>query len=325
MLQQTTVAAVVPYFQRFIAAFPTVADLAAADEQDVLRLWQGLGYYRRARHLHQAAKILVEKHAGQLPDDPEVWRSLPGVGRYILGAVLSQAFDRRLPIVEANSQRVLCRLFAKNGDVSREPLKSWLWEKAAELVPARRAGDFNQAMMELGALVCTPKEPNCGRCPLHGECVARQRGQQHAIPRKAVRRLRIDQECIAVAVRKRGRFLLVQRSPDALRWAGFWEFPQTERRQDESAGAAASRLLKSVGISARIGEEFLTLQHGVTHHRITLVGLDAEWQAGVFRAGVYRQCRWLFPQRFAEFPAGTAQRKVLAATCRSNPPTNTTN
>src|SRR5437763_3122971 len=182
MLQQTTVAAVVPYFERFLAAFPTLADLAAADEQAVLRLWEGLGYYRRARHLHRAARQLVREYGGRLPDDAEVWRGLPGVGRYILGAVLSQAFGRRLPIVEANSLRVLCRLFGQRGDPRGGPVQKWLWAKAAELLPAKRAGDFNQALMELGALVCTPAAPKCDVCPLAKECVARREGAQAEIP-----------------------------------------------------------------------------------------------------------------------------------------------
>jgi A/G-specific adenine glycosylase len=175
MLQQTTVAAVVPYFLRFLDKFPTLVELARADEQDVLRLWAGLGYYRRARNLHQAAKALVENHGGHLPDDPAVWQLLPGVGRYMLGAIMSQAFDHRLPIVEANSQRVLCRLFGKRGDVSREPVKSWLWRTAAAILPRKRVGDFNQAMMELGALVCTARVARCGECPVRTVCVTGKR------------------------------------------------------------------------------------------------------------------------------------------------------
>src|SRR5437870_9347790 len=182
MLQQTTVAAVIPYFERFLAAFPTVTDLAAADEQAVLKAWEGLGYYRRARHLHRAARALMTEHGGEMPDDPAVWQELPGVGRYILGAVLSQAFDRRLPIVEANSARVLCRLFGQDADPAAPVVRRWLWERAEELLPKRRAGDFNQAPMELGALVCTPANPDCGACPLTQACAARKAGLQAAIP-----------------------------------------------------------------------------------------------------------------------------------------------
>src|SRR5207248_6993729 len=165
MLQQTTVAAVVPYFERFLTAFPTLRDLAAADEQQVLKLWEGLGYYRRARHLHAAAKRLVAEHGGELPDDPAVWAGLPGVGRYILGAVLSQAFARKLPVVEANSLRVLARLFGYRGDPREGDGKAWVWSAAEAVLPEERPGDFNQALMELGALVCTPTAPDCPACP----------------------------------------------------------------------------------------------------------------------------------------------------------------
>jgi A/G-specific adenine glycosylase len=319
MLQQTTVAAVVPYFERFVSAFPTLGDLAAADEQIVLRHWSGLGYYRRAQHLHQAARVVMAEHAGNLPDDPAVWRSLPGVGRYILGAVLSQAFDRRLPIVEANSQRVLCRLYGQSGDVTREPTKSWLWKTAGELVPARRAGDFNQALMELGALVCTAESPRCGECPLAKECAAHQLGCQSAIPNKPARRAPIDVHTVAVAVRKRGRVLLAQRRADAKRWANFWEFPHTDRRRGESVDQAAVRLLDTVGFVARLGSELITVKHGVTHHRITLTAIDARWRRGRFHSPEHTQAKWLPASKLSEYPASSAQRKLFAAASRPRP------
>jgi A/G-specific adenine glycosylase len=169
MLQQTQVSTVIPYFKRFLEAFPTLIDLAEADEQDVLRLWEGLGYYRRARDLHRAARSLAAEFDGRIPDDPEAWQALPGVGRYILGAVLSQAFDRRLPIVETNSQRVLCRLFGQRADPRRGPGRHWLWQVAERLLPMRRVGEFNQALMELGALICAPRDAsgfrNRSQCP----------------------------------------------------------------------------------------------------------------------------------------------------------------
>jgi A/G-specific adenine glycosylase len=308
MLQQTTVTAVVPYFERFLAAFPTLADLAAADEQDVLRLWAGLGYYRRARHLHRAAQMLMAEHGGALPDDPDVWESLPGVGRYILGAVLSQAFDRRLPIVEANSQRVLCRLFGE-----RAPAKSWLWSTAAKLVPRNRPGDFNQALMELGALVCTPEAPRCDACPLAKECAAKRLGRQDAIPQKPVRRAPVDVQTVAVAVNKRGRYLLARRNADAKRWAGFWEFPHTERQRGETVDQAAERLLEAVGLTADLGPELLTVKHGVTHHRITLTAIEATWRRGAFRWAEHSQTKWLWPKELRDYPAASAQRKLLEA------------
>jgi A/G-specific adenine glycosylase len=170
MLQQTTVAAVAPRFDQFLGRFPDVRSLAAADEQDVLKVWEGMGYYGRARNLHRAAKKLVAEHGGELPDDPAVWAELPGVGRYILGAVLSQAFDRRLPIVEANTKRVLCRLFAQAGDVTSAPVQAWLWQAAEAVLPRKHVGDFNQALMELGALVCRARSVACECCPLARRC-----------------------------------------------------------------------------------------------------------------------------------------------------------
>ena len=173
MLQQTQVATVIPFFKRFLETFPTLADLAAAKEEQVLRLWEGLGYYRRARDLHRAARQMVAEHGGQIPQEPAILRTLPGIGRYTVGAILSQAFDRRLPILEANSQRVLCRLFGRREDPRRGPARRWLWEMAETLLPTRRVGAFNQALMELGALVCTPAAPQCAVCPVAVLCTAR--------------------------------------------------------------------------------------------------------------------------------------------------------
>jgi A/G-specific adenine glycosylase len=318
MLQQTTVAAVVPYFERFLAAFPTVADLAAADEQDVLRLWEGLGYYRRARHLHQAARRLAAGPGGGLPDDPAVWRDLPGVGRYILGAVLSQAFDRRLPIVEANSLRVLCRLFGYDGDPRGGEGQRWLWETAARVLPAKRVGDFNQALMELGAMVCTPAAPRCGECPLAGECVARKRGLQDVIPRKVERAEAVEVREVALAVRRGPRVLLVQRPADSSRWANMWELPHGELEAGESYEAAAGRLLGPLtGLEAELGPELMTVRHGVTRFRITLVCLEAEYRGGKFASEAYTRGVWLRPAELAHYPVSTPQRKLMKALARA--------
>ncbi|MFO0928932.1 MAG: hypothetical protein U0736_18240 [Gemmataceae bacterium] len=166
MLQQTQVATVVPYFDRFLTRFPTLADLAAADLQDVLRLWEGLGYYRRARDLHRAAGQLVAAHGGAFPADPSALTGLPGFGDYTRNAVLSQAFDLRLPILEANSQRVLSRLFGREASPQESAARRWLWQAAEAVLPTRQAGDFNQALMELGAVSATPTARSCTECPL---------------------------------------------------------------------------------------------------------------------------------------------------------------
>ena len=295
MLQQTTVAAVIPYFHRFLDSFPDVRALASADEQAVLNHWQGLGYYRRARHLHAAAKTLVNDHAGELPDDPAVWAALPGVGRYILGAVLSQAFDRRLPIVEANTLRVLSRLFGSRLDPREGAGKAWVWEAAESVLPRKRVGDFNQAMMELGALVCTPVAPKCDVCPARRECVANQLGLQAAIPPPAKRKeLEMVRET-ALLIQRDRKVLLCQRPPTAERGAMLWEFPPGAER---------------VGMKVDACSELLTVNHGVTRFRITLTGLEAEWVSGEFASDFYSAGVWVTAAELAEYPMSTPQGKL---------------
>lgn len=314
MLQQTTVAAVVPFFERFLVAFPTVQVLAAADEQRVLKLWEGLGYYRRARHLHAAAKQLAADHGGTLPDDPAKWAALPGVGRYILGAVLSQAFDRKLPIVEANSLRVLARLFGYRGDPREGEGKAWVWSAAEKVLPEKRAGDFNQALMELGAIVCTPVAPACGKCPLAKQCVANRDGLQATIPPpKKQPEITLVQE-VGVVVRDGTKVLLCRRPADAGRWQNMWEVPHAERRPGEDLSAAAVRVAKELtGLDVEPGAELLTVKHGVTRFRITLACVEATRRGGSFAPGFYAEARWVTPAELANFPVSSPQRKLMTA------------
>jgi A/G-specific adenine glycosylase len=313
MLQQTQVATVVPYFERFLRRFPTLSALAAADEQDVLRLWEGLGYYRRARDLHRAARLLVAAHGGEFPDDPAALGDLPGMGRYTLGAVVSQAFDRRMPIVEANSERVLCRLFGRREDPHGGLMRRWLWATAEALLPARRAGEFNQALMELGALVCVPATPRCGACPLAEDCVARRLGLQVSIPPRAAARAPVDVQEVAVVVRRGRHVLLVQR-PGEGRWAGLWEFPHGPLLPEETHEEAVPRVLSGLtGLRVRPGPELLTLRHSVTHHRITLVCFEACYRGGRFRSALYRQKAWVEPERLCDYPVSAPQRRLSQA------------
>jgi A/G-specific adenine glycosylase len=312
MLQQTTVAAVLRYFERFIASFPDVRTLAEADEQLVLKHWEGLGYYRRSRHLHAAAKHLVSARGGELPDDPAVWSALPGVGRYIMGAVLSQAFDRRLPIVEANSQRVLARLFGYRGDPRSGKGKAWVWSAAAAVLPSERAGDFNQALMELGALVCTPTGPACGKCPLARECVANRESLQSLIPspRKPPRTESVSE--VAIAIRAGERVLLCQRRADAARWQNMWEVPHAELGPDEDERGAAKRIARELtGLSVEPGRRMLTVKHTVTRFTITLSCVEADRRGGSFRGGFYRAAKWVMPDELAAYPTSAPQRRIM--------------
>src|SRR5688572_4925603 len=230
MLQQTRVETVLRYYAPWMRRFPDVEALARAPEADVLHAWQGLGYYSRARRLQAAARAIVERHGGRLPSDPELLRALPGVGAYSAGAIASIAFGRREPIVDGNVVRVLTRLFGLKGDPTRGALKRRLWELSRELVPAERPGDFNQALMELGATLCTPRSPACAVCLLAEGCVARERGLTERLPELPVRAAPTAVRAAAAVVRVRGRVLVVKERSDAARWAGLWTFPHVERR-----------------------------------------------------------------------------------------------
>jgi A/G-specific adenine glycosylase len=313
MLQQTQVATVIPYFERFLQRFPTLADLAAASEQEVLRLWEGLGYYRRARHLHQTARLLVSQHGGQFPDDPDTLRQLPGIGRYTLGAILSQAFDRRLPILEANSQRLLCRLLGQRQDPRTNPLRRSLWQLAETLLPQRHAGEFNQALMELGALVCTSGTPHCHKCPLTDLCEANRLGLQEVIPRRPDSPQVVEVDEVAVVVRRARQVFLVQR-PGEGRWAGLWEFPHGPSEKGESPEKAARRLLAQLtGLRAWIGPEILTVRHSITRFRITLVCREGRFRSGTFHSKFYQQGRWVNPGDLYDYPVSTPQRRLARA------------
>ena len=310
MLQQTQAATVVPYFERFMAAFPRVAALAAADEQDVLRLWEGLGYYTRARNLHRAAKRIMAIHEGRFPSEPEVAAMLPGLGRYMVGAILSQAYGSRLPILEANSQRVLCRLFAVRTDPTRNPTRGQLWQLAEALLPRTRVGDFNQALMELGAVVCTAANAKCEECPLRKDCASSRLGIQNEIPALPKRAARVDVREAAVIVRRKDRVLLVQR-PETGRWPGLWEFPQGPLESAESLEEAAVRLAWQLG-SVRVepGPVLLTLRHSVTHHRIMLSCLEARHVAGTFRPRFHSRGAWVKPEQLPAYPVSSPQRRL---------------
>jgi A/G-specific adenine glycosylase len=310
MLQQTQVATVIPYFERFVRRFPALADLAAAQEQEVLRLWEGLGYYRRARDLHRAARALVAEHGGRFPDDPAVLGALPGFGRYTCNAVLSQAFDRRLPILEANSQRVLSRLFGRSDDPRQGPARRWLWQAAESILPARDVGTFNQALMELGALVCTPTAPRCSACPLAARCIARQLGRQEEMPTRATAPQTTYVHEAAIVVWRGPKVLLVQR-PGGGRWAGLWEFPHGSLQDGESHEEAAARLLRDLtGLEAHLGPELLTLRHGITRFHITMTCFEARHFAGAFRSAFYSAGRWLSPAELAAFPISAPHRRL---------------
>ena len=232
MLQQTTVAAVVPYFERFVSRFPDVNSLAAAPVDNVLKLWEGLGYYSRARNLHKAAQILVADYAGQFPTDVGELQLLPGIGRYTAGAIASFAFDQPAAIVEANTERLYARLLALQEDVRSTASQKLLWQFAEDLVPTKRPGDFNQALMDIGAKICRPQDPCCDQCPLINSCGAFQSGLQQQVPVRKARTVITAVNELGVILYSDERFLLRRRS-QAERWAGMWDFVRFEIEQSD--------------------------------------------------------------------------------------------
>ncbi len=309
MLQQTQVATVIPYFERFLKQFPTLRQLAQADEQTVLRLWEGLGYYRRARDLVRAARLLNDGNLSTIPDDPDLVRTLPGFGRYTTNAVLSQAYDRRLPILEANSVRVLCRLFGIDRHPKESATQKILWQIAEDLLPTRSAGDFNQAMMELGALVCKPSTPNCSVCPLTKHCHAFAHQRQEELPLRAKPVDIVTVEEVTVIVRKRARLLIVQR-PDEGRWARMWEFPHHPLLEGETHAAAAQRLLTALDIDGALAAEVATIRHSVTRFRITMTCIIVEHRLGTPNRKAYPDTAWVRAEDLHAFPLSTPQRRL---------------
>jgi A/G-specific adenine glycosylase len=311
MLQQTRVETVIPYYQRFIERFPDVAALASADLDDVLGVWQGLGYYSRARNLRAAARVLVDDFGGEIPDDVEGLRRLPGVGRYTAGAVASIAFDRPEPVVDGNVARVLTRLRGIREDVKRADVARRLWDEAGELARGPRPGDLNQALMELGARVCTPRSPSCPACPLRRHCDAHREGDAAELPvlaRRAEPRL---MEAAAALVLRRGRALAVRRPPEGL-LGGLWELPGGELVRRERPGTGLVRALRErVGLAVERSERAGVVEHGFTHRRLRLHVFRCDTAKGRIRLAGFDAHRWLEPAALAGLPQGAVTRKAL--------------
>ena len=267
MLQQTQVATVIPYFERFLTAFPTIRDLAAAEEERVLRLWQGLGYYSRARNLRKAARVVVETFGGHVPSTVDELLTLPGVGRYTAGAIASIAHGTRAPIVDGNVIRVVCRLDAIETDPRTPATLATIWARAEELVPKANAGDFNSALMELGATVCVPRNPQCLICPVARSCEAREKGIQDRIPPpKKGKATPLERRVIYCVSRRRAQtteYAFEQR-PATGRWAGMWQFI-TRPADAPLEGVDASR-------ATSLGR----IEHALTHRRYEFDVLHVE-------------------------------------------------
>jgi len=303
MLQQTRVETVIPYYERFLARFPTIDALAAADEEDVLRLWAGLGYYARARNLHRAAQQIAKEHGGALPRDAEALASLPGVGRYTLGALRSLVWKEPAPIVDGNVRRVLARLFADDSSDDAEA-----WRLAGALVPAKDPDVFNQALMELGATLCTPRAPRCGVCPLAAPCEARRRGDAEAFPAKRTRAAVREVRAVAGVLVRRGRTLLLRRPSRGL-LGGLWELPNVEGRDP---AALVARVRERTGLEVAPGAALGGLAHAFTHRALELDVIALEDRGGRLDARVRAEARLCTPGEIDDLPLSRLMKKALA-------------
>lgn len=315
MLQQTTVATVTPRFTQFITRFPDLRSLAEADEQDVLKCWEGLGYYSRARNLRRAAQMLIDAHGDTIPDDPAIWAELPGVGRYILGAVLSQAFDHRLPVVEANTRRVLARLGANQTELTDPGMQRWLWQAATDILPRRNVGDFNQAMMELGATVCTVKEPDCPSCPLRSSCQAFNSGRQHQLPVIAKKDQTVEVLEACAVFRWKDRVFLRQRG-DTGRWAKMWELPTREYAPPMEATSVVSGMAGELRIPGGTTSILMTLRYSVTRFRIRMTCVEVIVTDPGLNVPYDDNGRWVSPGELPGYPVRSSQRKLAEAMTR---------
>ena len=307
LLQRTRVVSGTPYYERFLERFPTVQDLAKASSQDVLRAWEGLGFYRRARNLHAAAKAIIERHAGEVPRDVAALEALPGIGPYTAGAIGSIAFGLRVPAIDGNATRVLSRLF-RISDVISLPGKGRLLEIAKALVPADRPGIFNQAVMELGATVCTPASPECPVCPLEDLCIARREGIQEALPiRQRVRPSPVVPVVFGL-VEDRDRVLLIRRPEPGL-LGGLWALPGGERpRRSDDREALAQAIRTQAGLEARVGLRLGRVDHTFSHRR---------WSGTVYRCEILSDtrpsdaARWMSRREVRSVPMVSFHRKLL--------------
>ena len=315
MLQQTQVATVIDYYNRFMKRFPTVKKLAAAEQSEVLKLWEGLGYYRRARQLHAAAQVVVEEHGGRFPTDFESVLALPGIGRYTAGAILSISLDQKLPILEGNTIRVFARLLTMKEDPRSSANQKVLWDFSESILPRQRCGDFNQALMELGSEICTPTKPACDQCPISNYCPTFVQGLQEQIPASGKKTKYEDLHEAVIVVRKgqgvRTKFLVRQCGPDE-RWSGLWDFPRYKVVDDDVEGDLSKQLKAQTGLTANVVATTKRIKHAVTKYRITLDCYIADSPTGRLKKN-QTATQWLTADELADLPMSTSGRKIVNA------------
>lgn len=311
MLQQTQVKTVIPYYQRWIKSFPNAKVLAKARETNVLKHWEGLGYYSRARNLHRSAKMIVKEFQGRVPDTWDEILNLPGVGRYTAGAVLSIAFCQSVPVLDGNVKRVLSRLFCLRENGASSAGENRLWQVAKKLVPSGAPGDFNQSLMELGATVCLPQKPLCLLCPLTAVCQAkRDRAQENFPPAKIKTSARKIE--VSAAVIQRNRKIYIQQRPQKGLMGGLWEFPGGKLEKGESPEKCLEREIREeLGVQVTIKQKIMTIKHSYTQFRVTLHVFTCDLKQGRIRATSCDQWKWVALKNINQYPFPAANVKIL--------------
>jgi len=307
MLQQTRVEAVIPYFERWMDRFPSVRHLAEASEQDVLNLWEGLGYYSRARNLHKAAQVIVGEFDGQLPHSVDALRKLPGIGRYTAAAIASMAFGLDEPTLDGNIRRVYARLFNVDIPADSTEGEKLLWSLAADNLPKGKAGDYNQALMDLGATICLPKNPHCENCPLEKNCQARELGVQEARPVLKPKAEVPHHIHVAAVILQHGRVLLAKRPSRGL-LGGMWEFPNG--RVEANPARGLPKAIKSgYSLDVCAGEALGVVNHAYTHFRVTVHAFRCKLLKPI-RENSRQETKWLKTSELDDYPMGKVDRQI---------------
>ncbi len=314
MLQQTQVETALPYYTQWLKTFPTIASLAKADEKKVLKMWQGLGYYSRARNLHANAKLIMDKYKGIFPKDFDTLLSLKGIGRYTAGAIASIAFNETRPIVDGNVLRVLSRVFAVNKSIDIPKNKDWFWLKEEELIPHGKARFFNQAVMELGALICAKQNPLCGRCPIQNHCLAFKQNKAQSFPVRNPRKKIVKIHAASLILHKNEKFL-IQKRPVGKIMGGLWEFPEWKLSRNRFLSKRALRskmdetLKNDLGIEGSDLRYLSSIKRSYTHHLETLEVFYLKTDAEVKTINTWPKA-WVSQEDFKKYPFSSAHAKI---------------
>ena len=319
MLQQTRVEQVRPYFDHFMKAFPDVHALAAADRQQVLKAWEGLGYYSRARNLHDAARKVEEEYNGRIPGNWDDITNLPGIGPYTAAAILSIAFDRRYAVMDGNVKRVITRLDGIAEDIRKRDTEKLIQSRADALLDQERPGDFNQALMELGATVCTPRQPQCNICPVREVCRAYKTAQTSSIPYKSPAKKKPHHHIGVGIVQNDNDELLIALRPEEAMLGGLWEFPGGKQKEDEQIEETIRReLSEELGVEVDVKSPFMKLNHAYSHFKITMYAYMCRLISGTPTPRESQQVRWVPRTRLNEYPFPRANKKLTEALVEQN-------